>query len=99
MAEEGGQLISASLTATPVFESGATADAVIADYKEQLRPIMEEGVDFIICEVMTNTDEWHLVMYGSYTVCFSVTVNYCTIHMESNLRPGVSGGGGGGGGY
>ena len=53
VAEEGGQLISASLTATPVFDGGATADDVIADYKEQLKPIMEEGVDFIICEVLT----------------------------------------------
>ena len=52
MAQEGGQLISASLTATPVFDGGAAeAAAVIADYRQQLRPIVEEGVDFIICEV------------------------------------------------
>ncbi|XP_043202805.1 betaine--homocysteine S-methyltransferase 1-like, partial [Amphibalanus amphitrite] len=62
VAEEGDQLISASLTATPVFESGASDDDVIADYKQQLKPIMEEGVDFIVCEWLFDIREMELAI-------------------------------------
>ncbi|XP_037071729.1 betaine--homocysteine S-methyltransferase 1-like [Pollicipes pollicipes] len=42
VAEERGQLITASLTATPVFESGSK-DEVMAAYRSQLKMITEEG--------------------------------------------------------
>ena len=51
MAEERGLLFSASLTATPIFEKGGSREEVLAAYRKQLVPIVEEGVDFIMCEV------------------------------------------------
>ena len=53
VAEEKGLLFTASLTATPIFENGGSRDDVIAAYKKQLVPMVEEGVDFIMCEVST----------------------------------------------
>jgi len=59
--EEGGQLVSASLTATPLFGK-APQDQVLAAYREQLKPILEEGVDFIICEWMFDIGEMELAI-------------------------------------
>jgi len=50
VAAERGQLVTASLTATPVFEGGATTEEVIEAYRQQLVPFLEEKVDFIMCE-------------------------------------------------
>ena len=54
VAEEKGLLFTASLTATPIFEKGGSRDDVIAAYRQQLKPIVEEGVSFIMCEVSQN---------------------------------------------
>ena len=55
MAEERGLLFSASLTATPIFEKGGSREEVLAAYRKQLVPIVEEGVDFIMCEVSNDS--------------------------------------------
>ena len=53
VAEEKGLMFTASLTATPVFEKGGSREEVLTAYRQQLRPIVEEGVDFVMCEVTT----------------------------------------------
>ncbi|KAF0295202.1 Betaine--homocysteine S-methyltransferase 1 [Amphibalanus amphitrite] len=62
VAEEKGLLFTASLTATPVFEKGGSREEVVDSYRQQLKPIVEERVDFIMCEWLFDIREMELAI-------------------------------------
>ena len=52
VAAEGSALVSGSVSQCPSYLSGKSKEEVQAEYKKQISFFVEEGLDFLICEVM-----------------------------------------------
>lgn len=57
VAAEGDALVAGGLSQTPTYLSGASKEAVQAEFKKQLDEFVKNGVDFIICEYFEHIEE------------------------------------------
>ena len=51
VAAEGGALVSGSVSQCPSYLAGKSKNEVQAEYSKQISFFVEEGLDFLICEV------------------------------------------------
>ena len=56
VASEGDALVCGGFSQTPSYLSGSTKEAVQAEFRKQKDVFVENGVDFLLCEVQTNPD-------------------------------------------
>ena len=51
VAAEGDALVLGGISQCPTYLSGGTKEAVQAEFRKQIRFFVEEGLDFLLCEV------------------------------------------------
>ena len=51
VAAEGDALVLGGISQCPTYLSGGTKEAVQAEFRKQIKFFVEEGLDFLLCEV------------------------------------------------